>query len=88
MLATLQESTEMAASVGGVGSVGMNAEEQALYDELLRETGAPAETVKEPPAGTGIAGATQTPAGQRITPPIMPTPERQAERRRSEPEPG
>ncbi len=89
MLATLQESAEMANSVGSVAASGMSAEEQALYDELLRETGAPAETVKEPARGESIAGATQTPAGQRLTPPIMPTPEREKERRqRNEPEAG
>jgi hypothetical protein len=89
MLATLQESAEMADSVGSVAASGMSSEEQALYDELLRETGAPAETVKEPAQSESIAGATQTPAGQRITPPIMPTPEREKERRqRNEPEAG
>jgi hypothetical protein len=70
MLATLQESSEMAASVGGVATMGMSEEEQALYEELTRETGAPATAVKEPSASTGIAGATQTPAGARIVPPI------------------
>ena len=92
MLATLQESSEMAASVGGVAAGGMSEEEQALYEELQRETGggAPAaETVKEPPGSQGIAGATQTPAGQRIVPPITPTPERAREQKqRGEPEPG
>jgi hypothetical protein len=88
MLATLQESSEMAESVGGVASSGMSAEEQALYEELLRDTGAPAAVVKEPAKGSSIAGATQTPAGQRIVPPIMPAPEREKERKRSEPEAG
>lgn len=84
MVAELQESSEMAATVGGIGSTGMSADEQALYEELLAETGtAPA---KEPPTGSGIAGATETPAGQRIVPPITPTAER--ERKRSEPEAG
>jgi hypothetical protein len=89
MLATLQESSEMAESVGGVVGTGMSGEEQALYEELLRETGAPAESVKEPAKGQGIAGATQTPAGQRIIPPINPAPERDKERKqRGEPEAG
>ena len=89
MLATLQESSEMAATVGGVTTSGMSEEEQALYEELTRETGAPATAVREPPAGTGIAGATQTPAGARITPPIHPAPERERERKaRGEPEAG
>jgi hypothetical protein len=89
MLATLQESSEMAATVSGVASSGMSEEEEALYEELTRETGAPAESVKEPRAGSGIAGATQTPAGQRIVPPINPAPERERERKaRGEPEAG
>ena len=89
MLATLQESSEMAATVGGVASSGMSDEEQALYEELLRDTGAPTDSIKEPAKGVSIAGANQTPAGQRIVPPIMPTPEREKERRqRNEPEPG
>jgi hypothetical protein len=89
MLATLQESSEMAATVGGVGATGMTEEEEALYEELTRETGAAATSVKEPPASTGIAGATQTPAGARITPPINPAPERERERKgRGEPEAG
>ena len=89
MLATLQESSEMAATVGGIGATGMTDEEQALYEELTRETGAPATAVKEPPAGTSIAGATQTPAGARIVPPINPAPERERERKgRGEPEAG
>src|SRR5205814_7180562 len=32
MLATLQESSEMAATVGGIGATGMSEEEQALYE--------------------------------------------------------
>jgi hypothetical protein len=93
VLAGLQESSEMAESVGGVAMTGMTAEEQALYEELQRETGAPAApgTVKEPPAGTGIAGATEMPSGQRIVPPINPAPERERERKqqqRNEPEAG
>ena len=93
MLAGLQESGEMAESVGGVAMMNMSAEEEALYEELQRETGAPAEpgSVKEPAKGTGIAGATEMPSGQRIIPPINPAPERERERKpqqRSEPEAG
>lgn len=92
MMATLQESTEMADTVGGVGTGVMSSEEQALFEELQRETGAPAEHINEPRKSEGIAGATETPAGQRIAPPIMPAPERERERQkrqeRGEPEPG
>jgi hypothetical protein len=91
MLATLQESSEMAESVGGVASSGLSAEEQALYEELEKENAPPPipDSMREPSRGEGIAGATQTPAGQRIVPPITPTPERERERKqRGEPEAG
>jgi hypothetical protein len=91
VLAGLQESSEMAESVGGIAMSGMSAEEQALYEELQRETGAPAEpgSVREPPQGTGIAGATASPSGHRIIPPINPAPEREREKKqRTEPEAG
>ena len=38
MLAGLEADAELAGSVGGIANVGMSAEEQALYDELERET--------------------------------------------------
>ena len=91
MLATLQESSEMAESVGGVASSGLSEEEQALYEELEKENAPPPipETMKEPGANQGIAGATQMPSGQRIVPPITPTPERAREQKqRGEPEAG
>ena len=80
----------MADTVGGVGTGVMSSEEQALFEELQRETGAPAEHIAEPRKSEGIAGATETPAGQRIAPPIMPAPERERQKRqeRGEPEPG
>ncbi len=89
MLATLQESGEMADTVGSVATMSMSAEEQALYEELERGTGATgADTIKEPMKGSGIAGASETPAGQRIMPPINPVGERAKERKKSEPEAG
>ena len=39
MLVGLQESSEMAETVGGVASSSMSSEEQALYEELLRDSG-------------------------------------------------
>ena len=90
MMATLQESSEMAETVGGVATGAMSDEEQALFEELQRETGAPAEHIPEPRKTEGIAGATETPAGERIMPPIMPVPERERQKRpeRGEPEAG
>ena len=41
MLATLQESSEMAESVGGVASSGLSDEEMALYEELEKENAPP-----------------------------------------------
>ncbi|MEO6434260.1 MAG: hypothetical protein ABIP55_00660, partial [Tepidisphaeraceae bacterium] len=88
MMATLQESSEMAATVGGVATAGMSDEEQALFEELERESGA-ADVIEEPKMSQGIAGATQTPAGQRIIPPTSAAPERDRDRKaRGEPEAG
>jgi hypothetical protein len=84
MLATLQESSEMAASVGGVAASGLSEEEQALYDELAREVGSPAEVVNESEASES-ASATTPP--NRV-PPIS-TPQRdQPRKQRGEAEPG
>jgi hypothetical protein len=87
MLADLEASGDLASSIGVAGGMGMSDEEQALYDELAAETGA-TQTVKEPAAGTSIAGASQTATGKTQLPPIPPTPERQKERKRTEPEAG
>jgi len=87
VLADLEASGELAASVGSIGTMGMSSEEQALYEELVAET-APTSTVKEPPTGASIAGANQTASGNVIRPPIPPIPERARERKPSEPEAG
>jgi len=81
MLATLQESSEMAESVGGVASSGLSAEEQALYEELQRETGAATSsaTIAEPPASASIARPNEP-----VSPPIA----SKQPPRRNEPEPG
>ena len=71
----------MAASVGGVAASGLSEEEQALYDELAREVGSPAEVIKEP--GSESASATPT-----RNPPVA-TPQREQPRKqRGEAEPG
>jgi hypothetical protein len=46
MLAQLEADSELVASVGGMASVGLSAEEQALYEELERENVKPATTPK------------------------------------------
>jgi hypothetical protein len=62
----------------------------ALYEELEKENAPPPipESMKEPGKGEGIAGATEMPSGQRIVPPITPTPERERQKQRGEPEAG
>jgi len=85
VLADLEASGELAASVGSIGAMGMSAEEQALYEELAADSAPPA---KEPPTGASIAGANQTASGNVIRPPIPPLPERTRERKPSEPEAG
>ena len=82
MLATLQESSEMASSVGGVASSGMSEEEQALYDELLRDNAPPAKDATSPASSSTAAGATQPPIGQRVPP------QADKNRKQSEPEAG
>jgi hypothetical protein len=79
MLATLQESSEMAETVGGVASSGLSAEEQALYEELQRESAVPPAAALERPAT-----ATPRPQGEvsSARTPARPEP------RRTEPEAG
>jgi hypothetical protein len=48
MLAQLEADSELVASVGGVASMGLSAEEQALYEELERENTKPITTPSEP----------------------------------------
>jgi chromosome segregation ATPase len=67
MLATLQESSEMAETVGGVASSGLSAEEQALYEQLQQEIAvAPAAAPERPATATprplGEVSSARTPA--------------------------
>jgi hypothetical protein len=85
VLAELEASAELAGSVGSIGASGMSEEEQALFQELERETGgavpAPAKPLAEStrPASTPrVAEASREPAKESTSS----TP------RRSEPEPG
>jgi capsule polysaccharide export protein KpsE/RkpR len=67
MLAQLEADSELVASVGGIASVGLSAEEQALYEELELENSKPvaaseSETANVKPVAKGEV---KTPAPQR-----------------------
>jgi hypothetical protein len=88
MLAQLEADAELAGSVGALGATGMTAEEQALYEELERESGgvtAPhLDTAEEEePSLHAEKIATRQPA-QKSPTPSQP----QAQPRRTEPEAG
>ncbi len=78
VLAELQAGSELAESVGAAAHGGMNAEEQALYEELLSESKAPAAPATpdvQPPAKAAAPP-------QAVKPPPVP------QRQRNEAEPG
>jgi predicted nucleic acid-binding Zn-ribbon protein len=75
VLAELQAGSELAESVGATVHGGMNAEEQALYEELLKET-------KPSEAAAPEAAKNAKAAPQAAAPPPIP------QRKRNEPEPG
>lgn len=72
MLAELQASTELAESVANVSSSGMTSEEQALYEELTKET-MPA------PESQPSFQEKLTEKKQPTAPPLPPQPQRRAE---------
>lgn len=82
VLAELQAGSELAESVGLTAHGSMSDEEQALYEELLNESKAPAA-----PAATPTASAAQPPA-QAAAPPQAVKPPPAPQRQRNEPEPG
>jgi hypothetical protein len=83
MLAELQESGEMAETVGGVGAMGMSAEEQALFEELERETAA------AKPAADESSPAAKSPASPApVNREAAPAAPNRPEPRRTEPEAG
>lgn len=90
MLAQLEADAELAGTVGAMGPTGMTAEEQALYEELERESGGPdhitapsLDTAEEDePTLHAEKVATRQPTPQRAPTPPQPTP------RRTEPEAG
>jgi hypothetical protein len=81
MLAELEAESELAASIGQTGGIaGLNAEEQALYEELEKETN-PAKAAEAPAASSSKAAAKQEE-------PARPQPMSPASQRRGEAEPG
>jgi hypothetical protein len=84
VLAELEANAELAGSVGSIGTSGMSAEEQALFEELEQETSGKAAA----PASTSTAVRTPASGGpvQRTTP--APVEQTASAPRRSEPEPG
>jgi hypothetical protein len=80
VLEKLEADSELAESIGGVTAAGISAEEQALYEELQRETGQPA---IEREASAGREESARQPAAQRDVKPA-----RASEKKASEPEAG
>ena len=85
VLAELEASAELAGTVGSVGAAGLSPEEQALYEELERESGEPASASAAPPARPPAVepeppsrSQAQAPAARSSSPAPRPT----------EPEPG
>ena len=88
VLAELQANTELAGSIGTTGATGLTDEEQALYDELERESGGATATAEEAPAMPNAPAPMATNRQrqtERETPPPLPS---RSEPRRNEPEPG
>jgi hypothetical protein len=80
MLAELEAESELAASIGQTGGIaGLNAEEQALYEELEKET---------KPAKSAAAPAATSKAPAKQDEPARPQPVSPAVQRRGEAEPG
>jgi hypothetical protein len=81
VLAELEANSELAGSVGTIVSSGMNAEEQALYDELERESGHVSSETASTPARMSASTAAPR-VTEPVIEPVAPAP------RRNEPEPG
>jgi hypothetical protein len=78
VLAQLQADSELAASISGTTASGMSDEEQALYDELERQSAAAPMASAEKPASSRVAAT----SARATEPPPLPG------RQRSDPEPG
>jgi hypothetical protein len=90
VLAELEATTELASSMGGTVHAGMSAEEQALFEELERESRPPAEKTDETPATTEKAKDTPLPPVPQKDKPATTTAAAAVTNkpRRSDPEPG
>ncbi|HEY2586753.1 MAG TPA: hypothetical protein VGI81_13400 [Tepidisphaeraceae bacterium] len=88
VLAELEANAELAGTVGSIGTAGMTAEEQALFDELEQETGGKAPTASgAAPATTSTRTASSVEPSQRDAQPAAVDQSGSSERR-SEPEAG
>jgi hypothetical protein len=86
VLAELEANAELAGSVGSIGATGMTDEEQALFEELEKETGGgaaatPASTSAESSRSTAVPKSGEV-ARETVKEPMSASP------RRNEPEPG
>jgi hypothetical protein len=93
MIAKLEADAELADSVAGgmtgTSKAGMNAEEQAMFEELTREAASTSTTAGTVPKQQAPpAGAVAMPSGERIEPPPIKGVPEQRERGRAEPEAG
>ena len=73
VLAELEANSELAGSVGSIGTSGMSSEEQALFEELERETGGAVAEKETPihssPASTPkVSTASREPANEPVAP--------------------
>lgn len=88
MMAQLEADTELAGSVGSIATGGMSAEEQALFEELERETAGPTSvTERTQAAPSEPAREPASKVAQRSTP-APAAPQAQAQKPRGEAEPG
>jgi hypothetical protein len=86
VLAELEANAELAGSVGSIGATGMTAEEQALFEELERESGGGEKAATTPaPSEPARVSTTPKPAEATHEPPNEPI---SASPRRNEPEAG
>jgi len=81
VLAELQASTELAGSVAAVGTTGLSAEEQALYEELEREAAGGGAAPAAPQASAGpvrpqTSSGAREPAREATAPPPQRAPNR------------
>jgi len=86
VLAELEANAELAGSVGSIGATGMSAEEQALFEELERESGGGEKAANTPvasePQRTTASHKSTEPAREQAKEPMSTSP------RRNEPEAG